>query len=452
MRSLIKLLVLALALTTVGAPAAPRPDTPLVSGNVTLLGNIPEAGAVGGQVRTVNTLTGPKTYFVMTSARGVSAYDITIPEAPVLAGHLPLPHWENEDVTFSEDLLIVSQDPQWFFVPPPEMLGGLYLIDISQLPLMTFAYTNPATGNRWTEPVQNWAGHTTSCLDDACDYAVVNGENEVPVIDLRDPANPKVVNTINSGLGYTHDVQLDETGLAWMVGNGGTKAFDVSDPVNPRAVTPSIRGALTGLHHNSFRPDAASWQPRSLVEFTAPEVRPGEAIFITEEEIYGQVACDGQGRFGAARVRDTDALTSGAEPVLDMVDTWQTEVTALGINASGVCSAHYFDERDGIVAISWYEEGLRFLDVSNPRDIRQVGYYINKSGVAVNVKWIGPGAGGGEILYVMDESRGLDIVRFDRAPDAPTVRAPILPEWLEQGAPATSLPHPRFGYACRLAA
>jgi len=41
-----------------------------------------------------------------------------------------------------------------------------------------------------------------------------------------------------------------------------------------------------------------------------------------------------------------------------------------------VCSAHYFDERDGIVAQGWYQQGTRFLDVSDPTDIRQIGYFI----------------------------------------------------------------------------
>ena len=41
-----------------------------------------------------------------------------------------------------------------------------------------------------------------------------------------------------------------------------------------------------------------------------------------------------------------------------------------------LCSAHYFDERGGLVAQGWYEGGTRFLDVTNPADIKQVGYWI----------------------------------------------------------------------------
>jgi FAD-dependent urate hydroxylase len=48
-----------------------------------------------------------------------------------------------------------------------------------------------------------------------------------------------------------------------------------------------------------------------------------------------------------------------------------------------LCSAHYFDVRDGLVAQAWYESGTRFLDVSDPSNIRQVGYWIP----AKNVTW-----------------------------------------------------------------
>ncbi len=446
---------LALASTTGGALAAPLPDTPLASSNVTPLGTIPEVGAVGGQVRTVNTLLGEKKYFVMTSARGVSAYDITVPEAPVLVSHLPLAHWENEDVDFSRNLLIISQDPEWFFAGlygRPELSGGLYLIDISKLPALTFAYTNPLTGNRWTPPALSYVGHTTSCLDATCSFAIVNGSSKVPVVDLRNPADPKVVRVLDSGVGGTHDAQVDAAGLVWQVGGGGIEAYDVSVPTLPRRVVGPVKpSTLNRYLHNSFRPDAEQWVPRTLANFDDPAVFPGEAVFITEEEIYNQVACNRQGRFGAARVRDTDPLSSGAIPSFQMLDTWETELTIGGqFNASGVCSAHYFDEKDGIAAVTWFQEGTRFLDVSNPRDLRQIGYHINKTGVAVNVKWIGPGSAGGEILYVMDETRGIDILRFDRAPSAPTVSAPVLPEWRAATTPSTAVPHPTFGYACRL--
>ena len=39
------------------------------------------------------------------------------------------------------------------------------------------------------------------------------------------------------------------------------------------------------------------------------------------------------------------------------------------------CSAHYFELQDSVLGVAWYGQGLRLLDVSNARDVRQIGYY-----------------------------------------------------------------------------
>ena len=67
----------------------------------------------------------------------------------------------------------------------------------------------------------------------------------------------------------------------------------------------------------------------------------------------------------------------GDDNILRLQDMWATEVQALQDGsgfapAAGVCSAHYFDQNNGLVAQGWYEEGTRFLDVSNPRHPRQI--------------------------------------------------------------------------------
>jgi hypothetical protein len=44
------------------------------------------------------------------------------------------------------------------------------------------------------------------------------------------------------------------------------------------------------------------------------------------------------------------------------------------------CSSHWFDAQDGVAAVGWYEQGVRFLDYRTPTDIKQVGYYIPANG------------------------------------------------------------------------
>lgn len=430
------------------AGAGPVVDTPVASASVTFLGNIPEAGVVGGRVRTVQTLYGERRYFVVTGARGVSAYDVTVPEVPLLGSHLPLPHFSNEDVDFGEDILIVSVDPQWVdMATEPGTLGGLYLIDISRLPLLSFAYTNPATGNRWVDPVRNSAGHTTSCITADCSYAHVNGRREIALVDLTDPADPEVVRFFGAAAGSTHDSNLDEAGIVWQVGSGGIAGYDVSDPRDERVIAGPFGDGL-GYHHNSLRPRAAEFVPRST-GFDDPDVRPGELLLITEETFWpwDQLACNGQGRFATYRLRDTDDIGSGAKATIDKLDEWETELQVAGAAAPAVlCSAHYFTERDGIVAIGWYEQGVRFLDVSDPRDIRQVGWFIPHQAEAFGAYWIGPGTATGEIVYTTDLARGIDVLLFDRA-NASAGAAPLP----TVASDATVRSHPVWGIACALA-
>ncbi|HVL33812.1 MAG TPA: hypothetical protein VM600_09570 [Actinomycetota bacterium] len=437
---------------TLPLSASAAPDTPLVSGNVTLVGSLPDVPAIGGSVREITNVAGMKRrYFVMTTLRGISVYDTTVPEAPVLSGHLELPHIENEDVDFGDEILIVSVDPS--FVQRSE-LAGLYIIDISKLPAITFAYVNPATGNRFTPATADGEGHTATCVAvpdlPKCSWVYVNGDRSVSVVDLRVPAHPRLAGRWNSNVGSTHDAQVDDAGLFWMVGSGGLAAYDTKAPTAPRLVAGPHRGGLN-YHHNSLRPRASQWAPRGA-EMDDPAVRPGETVLVSEEEIYDQVACDRQGRFQTRWFRDADAIGSGQAARIDTLDTWTTELQLAGVAAPApVCSSHYFTERNNIVAVAWYNQGTRFLDISDPRDIRQVGYYIMPSTSVWSTQWVGEGTAGGEIVYTMDATRGIDILRFDRASEMPTVTAPILPQWLNASAmAATARPHPTWGWACRI--
>ena len=90
---------------------------------------------------------------------------------------------------------------------------------------------------------------------------------------------------------------------------------------------------------------------------------------------------------------------------------------------TGLCSAHYFDERDGLVAGGWYEEGTRFLDVRDPAGIRQVGYWVPTKGETWSV-YFPPTDPSGEIVYALDFARGIDVLRFDRG-DSRVRRAPV---------------------------
>jgi hypothetical protein len=87
--------------------------------------------------------------------------------------------------------------------------------------------------------------------------------------------------------------------------------------------------------------------------------------------------------------------------------------------SSGCASAHYFASRgDGVFANAFYEQGVRFLDLSDPADIRQIGWYRPADANVWAPYWHK-----GHV-FVADFTRGVDIVAFSGSARSRTVRAP----------------------------
>ncbi len=121
-----------------------------------------------------------------------------------------------------------------------------------------------------------------------------------------------------------------------------------------------------------------------------------------------------------------------------------------------MCSAHYFDYRDNVVAQGWYEQGVRLLDVSRPGNVRQIGYFVPPSAMTW-AAYFPPTDRSGEIVYALDFARGIEVLRFDRG-DRRVRRAPVRRSWLRDrprspgtGGGRTALTRKTdFGFVCRL--
>jgi hypothetical protein len=436
-------LICVFALTAVPSTPTAAGTPVFASDNVSLVNTIPiEGTAIGGKLRIVDG----HPYFVMTATTGVSIYDVATPELPLPVAHLPLGNFENEDVEMSDDLLLIAND-QGFTLA----YGGLQIIDISNPPVIGFAYENVTTQNRFqgsfTDPegqTFNYrGGHTVSCVPAAgneCAYAYATGpgggSRQIFIIDIRTPSQPVVVNAFESPVRGTHDVKVDADGYAWFVGSGGIAAYDVTDPANPALLSVADPDELDYVHSS---------------------LRRGDTLLITEEN-YVTASCTGEGRFATA---DTSGFASGS-PVR-ILDRWTTELDLGGAPGTtpagtytdgnqvttGICSAHWFDERNGVVAIGWYQQGVRLLDVSDPDDIRQTGYFVTPNSLTWDAQWITD-----DVVYAIDNARGIDVLVIDGGLlDAPTVRAPVLPGWRRSTAATAGLaPHPQWGYACPIVA
>jgi hypothetical protein len=510
------LLVLGLG-PTAGALPLPVSLPVLMTDNVELVGFVPDVTIVSA------TFDPEKPVMYTTTLSGFRAWDVSNPELPTPLGYLPFPHYSNENMKLG-----VREDGTRLVLAGFDLVGyapqaGLtdlqgtqrfVVIDVTdpRAPSVASSIDTGPGAERGTRT------HTMGCANRECTHAYTSGSGSAfKVYDLTDITAPTYVRTVEAlqgrndtfGSGIGHDWDIDGDGVAWLVGTGGITAFDVSDPADPRILNHSDHRSRDAklnryVSHNSQRPNADQFVNRDdedllpitidsfeLEERDPSDLRPGEVLFVTEEDLSSDPSCSARGGFQAWHVQQLDAdWYDEFNPVIDEetgerrypedrddsnvgtiapIGFWSTEAAEVddpvaAANLGAFCSAHYFDTHveAGIVAHAWYQQGLRFLDVRDPTNIKQVGYFITGVQEVFGAKWVPEYDEDGRqtgaqtnIVYTEDLSRGIDILRVDLdlpdVEDTEPLRAPILPQWRVKGVElATRLTSPGFGLACVL--
>jgi hypothetical protein len=391
--------------------------------------------------------------------------------------------WQNEDMDVDQDrkLALISRDPRSYLGStsrePGEAdpngatnIAGVYVVDAkdpARLKLVSFE--------------QLPTGHTTTCIND-CKWlwtggpastttqraAPLNWTGGRPIIvtDLRDPRHPRghTMDPVDlfrrDGVtAYSHDVQVDDIGVAWVSGDGGTRGYWTEgrhrdpltgkkewatplDPIPygggglPQSVTADTTG---GFEHNAWRPVGKN-APRGDRRY-----RNGDLLLATEEDFWdAELACSDRGMFSIASLKGSYGgeawKSTAADPFrLEVVGTWnpykQEGSRPIGgpyDPAADFCSAHYFDVDGPVVTYAWYGEGTRFLDISDPESPRQFAYWRPDDGI-VWASYLHDG-----YVYTADHVRGVDVLKFQ--PGASSARK----SQREVVAPPASAKHRRF--------
>jgi hypothetical protein len=419
----------ALALTAVGAVGSSTSAEALpgtwTSPNVEHLLTIPDAAAVSAKF--VNDANGKAQWMYLSTWQGLSIYDVSNPALPLLTAKLPLPNFENEDIDGNANIAIVSTDG---------LTGGVvYVIDTSnkRLPVIKSTYV-----------AKEGAGHTSNCVDNCERYIYTATGDRLNVVDIADPANPKVTLVDwDPAVGPAHDVDQDDSGIVWMTGYNGGAGFaihpltdGVSDairlktanasPTNPVKITDMVvNGVNMGsdpaindfILHNSKRELGTSYRQTK----GASRIASGGVLAVTEEDYVPN--CEGQGRF---HTFDATGSVAKGEP-LQLLDTFKLAEGTLdpvaGERALGTvfCSAHWFTVKDNIVAIGWYGAGHPLP--GHLRPARHPPGRVRRVGRPADVGVVlGPGQR--HIVYSVDVERGLDVLRFTPEPDRKQHKAP----------------------------
>jgi LVIVD repeat len=372
---------------------------------------------------------------------GITVLDIAQSDDPKVVGSLPLPHFENEDMDLCGDTLIVVNDRE------VQDLGSImYVLTIAN-PTQPMVQAILPLGGTGSGRV---SGHIANFVKPDCSQLWVDGGNLVEVVDVSVPTAPRSLGKFESAASLSpsfkvsHATELDSTGTVWNVGGGGAAAYQMTaSPLSPKLLGTTGEAGKNPSRYNDF--------------ILHNSQRRGKTLLITEEDYIDTDevlpgGCRGQGKF---ETWDVSRLNKGA---IMPQDTWETELN--GMFTSGAvdskapvtvnCSSHWFDAKNGIAAVGWYEQGVRFLDYRTPTDIAQVGYYIPANGSTWAAYW-SPTDPNGEIVYTADAYRGVDVLRIDGGGvTGKKVKAPVPRGWF--GSPsidsASFIPHSQFGFMC----
>jgi hypothetical protein len=472
--------------------ADPLPEGAAISDNLKYETRLPEArGITEGKFDSVRG----KDVMVITGRFGFKTYDVSDPTEPELLDEfLPADleangYWQNEDMELDtrRKLIIGALDPRHTdkgaTAASPCPPGGGVALPGCRSGFYVISYANPNNMRQIGDFVELPSGHTSSCIqkckyiwtggparstmpqsgpprqlnpelawlgpilspDDPAPYTfdrLVGDGRPIWVTDLTNERRPQVSDQPvdvwrNDGYtDYSHDVDEDEEGIAWVSGRGGIRGYATKgvhrDPYlnRERRATPFepilvAGGGVAGtaqpvmLMHNSGRP---------VDGVKASGVKKGNVLVGTEEEFTRP--CGASGKIIMSNLTDSLGGEPASQSTLEdpyrmkaldsfhpFLDTPETANPDLG------CSAHYFEIEGGLLGAGWYGQGLRLVDISNARDMRQVGYY-RVTGTTPN-SGDNPSSNSwdmafkthkrkGDLLYLFDMNRGVEILSMKK--------------------------------------
>jgi hypothetical protein len=363
--------------TLPGALAGPGPHG-VTSDDVEHIAFVPfEAGTATG----ANFFNkGKDRYLIITSWKTFSIYNINDPLNPVKESQTPFGFaFENEDVATNGKIMLFSEE-----LPDAK----LHIWDIEDV-------TNPVEIAKLPEA----GAHTNSCILN-CKYAY---GSEGVITDLRDPANPKVLDSkwgdgANPPNNNAHDVTEVAPGLVLTSTNPMLFLDARKDPAHPKVLAVSTQ--QEGFVHSNLWPNGGkdkfamstgeTWTP--VVDARCSDAKAGLTTWDTS----------GWQKTHTFKELDTFRMKNGT--VTDGNPA---------INAPFGCSSHWFTthpdfDNGGLIAAGFYNHGTRFLKVDSKGKLSEVGYFLPTGGGTSGAYWVNE-----RIVYAVDYQRGFDILKWN---------------------------------------
>jgi hypothetical protein len=384
-------------LSTLGLEPTP-PGPTFKSDNVDFLGNV---GAEAGDLAAGGRLIGH--YFYVTGQTHFSIYDVADPVHPKFLSRVEFPcRFENEDVAVNGDFLMWSDFAT---------TGDLYVYDVRDKLQPKLAADVPGAGT-----------HTMECLD-GCrfgfgSYHLATSAGPLKtgeVVDLLDPTKPKVLGDWTDGGVLPSRSVHDATELApdrLLTASAPIELLDTSRSVVHPTVLAKSDTDPAKRYHTVIWPRAGQdrFALASYETNATPNCGAGSGDFSTFDTTGWQDT-------HTLKLVDSYHLVNGAQ------SDGNPPANVLG------CSPHWFNERPswsdgGVVALAAYDNGTKFVRVDAAGKIKEIGDFLPPGTQASGAYWITC-----DIVYVVDYTRGLDVIRLNdpasSCPGAATADAPI---------------------------
>jgi hypothetical protein len=406
---------------------------------------------LGYDVMVANGTAGLSVWSLKDPAHPKWISQVTVAQLGTAAGEAGLnKFWEGENMTTDSRRKLV-------FMSRDQGNKGQLIVDIK---------------DPWNPVVLNYSktrqGHTSTCINDCRFLWSVGGvqansgpaapQSPVSISDIRDPMHPFVYPLFGADIrrgggnsGSTHSVDVDFDGVVWVSGSSGVRGFYTEgmhkDPATgqdrlatPYSPIPYAGGPIAG--NDVFSPPASNRDPRLAFSFMHNAYRfpntlggrpAGDLMLITNEA--NNTDCTQAGQFVIASVAGTRDATDApnANTRMERLSAYRTagqpgefHGTDPKIDPStgqptiiGDCSAHWFTVKGNIVALGNYEQGTRFLDISDPTNPKQVGWYrvpVRTADAGGKPDIISSDTAGaywhGKYVYIADYQRGVDIIKL----------------------------------------
>ena len=304
--------------------------------------------------------------------RGLAFYDVTTVQDPVL-----LSTWSSGDRTQGSNSVSVVQRADGTLLVATTIRQSLLHTDGALGDVRFIDATNPAS------PVElaDW--------DNRSDGRPVEGEHDEEEF-------------------HAHSVILSSDGMSAWVSHwdAGTILLDLEDPT-----TPTFAGAV------GFLPDGEGNRHSSVID-------ESRSLLIVNEEDFYPSDDDGHAvGWGTQHIYDVSDPTEPIE-IAEFATTQSTDEGDLGFD--GIYSVHD-TVLDGSVAVSsWYSDGIRIVDLSDPSQPIEIGSFVPPRSRDPVGYWVAPNGATAfpmvwgvdvlnDLIFVSDMNSGLWIVRLEDA-------------------------------------